>query len=289
VNDWEEYPSGPPFGSRVVVTLLSDAILRGPDGQTNADLDGALSRLLELPDLKAQTSFLQIKTVSGFNRKWGLPLPQTWALAAGSVAVYRADDIDAQQLRAAVRDGIGERRAEGFGRLAVNWHTWPDLPFGKPITKADPRPRLKASSRALAQKMARRRLERVLEQGLVSRVSQAELGACPSNAQLSRVRNAAQQAFHSRSLEALSAHLAALRGAKEQLANAKVNGVPMFNWLEERISEMDIEAQLLGGQSLPRIAGVEAEIDTEMRVFYTSRLIDAVMQKAIRLNQREAA
>jgi len=56
--------------------------------------------------------------VGGFNRHWGLELPQALAVAAGSVLVLQAtEDIPHDDLVAAEREGVGERRIEGFGRV----------------------------------------------------------------------------------------------------------------------------------------------------------------------------
>ena len=58
------------------------------------------------------------RLVGGFNRKWGLPLPQTLALRAGSLLVLEAQvDIPYADLLALEQAGLGERRTEGFGRV----------------------------------------------------------------------------------------------------------------------------------------------------------------------------
>ncbi|MCZ7664448.1 MAG: hypothetical protein M5U22_16640 [Thermoleophilia bacterium] len=55
----------------------------------------------------------------GFNRKWRLELPQALACAAGSVLVLEATaPIPFADLLVVEHAGLGERRAEGFGRLA---------------------------------------------------------------------------------------------------------------------------------------------------------------------------
>jgi CRISPR-associated protein Csx10 len=56
--------------------------------------------------------------VGGFNRYWGLELPQALAVAAGSVLVLEAvADLPHDDLVVAEREGVGERRTEGFGRV----------------------------------------------------------------------------------------------------------------------------------------------------------------------------
>jgi CRISPR-associated protein Csx10 len=57
-------------------------------------------------------------TVGGFNRHWGLELPQALMVAAGSVLVLEAMvDISRDDLLTAEHEGLGERRIEGFGRM----------------------------------------------------------------------------------------------------------------------------------------------------------------------------
>ena len=286
IEGWTEYAATDAQGDAVIVTLLSDTILRGPDGQFSADLDGALARLLDVQDLEADPKYQRVALVGGFNRKWGLPLVQTWALQAGSVFVYAADRVDAGHLRTLVAGGLGERRAEGFGRIAVNWHTadtvaWRRLERQGPKTDDG----LSEDSRALAQRMVQRHLENLLERGLIATISGISISRPPENAQLSRVRNAARQALLKKGLKPIEDHLKALKGAGEQFDKARVAGIPMLDWLNARLKERDIQQQLLPKKVLSPVAGVRAEFTPELRVQYTARLIDGVMKKAIRQNQ----
>lgn len=286
VEHWTEYTSVDRVDDEVViVTLLSDAILRGPDGQFRADMDGALARLLETPELEAKRTYQRVELVGGFNRKWGLPLVQTWALQAGSVFVYDAAHVDAARLRSLVATGIGERRAEGFGRIAVNWHGYEQQSWRRTTRKMLLAPTLTEESQALAQRMACNHLANVLEQDLTAALSGIHIVHPPQNAQLSRVRNAARQALLKRDVKPLVDHLEALKGAKAQFEKARVAGVPMSDWLKERLQKQDVEQQILKGKSLVPVAGQRATFTPELRVKYTARLIDGVMQKAIRQNQ----
>lgn len=63
-------------------------------------------------------SFLTFRTVGGFNRKWGLELPQMLAVQAGSVLLLRArEHLSGSDLAALEAAALGERRVEGFGRF----------------------------------------------------------------------------------------------------------------------------------------------------------------------------
>ena len=285
--DWVEYEAGPTPAEVVTVTLLSDAILRGPDGQFDADLNGALARLLQQPDLAPVCRYQRVTLVGGFNRKWGLPLEQTWALQAGSVLVYKATELDVARLRTLSAAGIGERRAEGFGRVAINWHTTATLER-RPLT-VTPTPtevQLSPESAAMAQQLAERRLKLLLERALSAQISQLRISNPPQNAQLARVRNAAGNALQRKTLDPLQKHFATLKGpSKEQFEKARIKGVPLLNWLSELLAQQNLEKQLLHGQPLPAVAGVTAALTPALRITYTARLIDAVMQKAARQNQ----
>jgi len=104
------------------ITLLSDVLLRNSYGQPCADaqtLVETLNRHLNTK-LSLGRAFTDTLVVGGFNRKWGLPLPQALALKMGSVLIL-SGEVDPVRLSQIADSGIGERRAEGFGRLAFNW------------------------------------------------------------------------------------------------------------------------------------------------------------------------
>ena len=288
-DDWQEYaPGSIDKDGRLVVTLLSDAILRNENGQVDGDVDGALAATMGIAELKAIAAYRRVRMAAGFNRKWNLPLPQSWVIQAGSVFVYQAGAFDADQMRQQVSLGIGERRTEGFGRVAVNWHTQPVLqrvPF-----KPDPLPdvALSPASQVLAKQMAQRRLQLLLERRLAEAVARLKLSALPQNAQLSRVRAATQQSLASHSLTPIVDHMAGLKGAREQFEQARVDGTSLSNWINERAIRQDVEAQILEGSNLPQVAGETAVLTAELRADYTARLIDGVMKKAAKQNQQEA-
>jgi CRISPR-associated protein Csx10 len=282
VSEWEEYPaSAPSDNGEIIVTLLSDALVRGRDGQINGDLDGALAGLLGVEGLEAKRRYQDVSLVGGFNRKWGLPLPQDWALRAGSVYVYEAGTFDPKELRRQAALGVGERRAEGFGRISVNWHTASSVQRQPPAAPSVLRPRLSEDSKTLAQEMAQRRLRLWLERGLTDYLSGVEFKRLPPNTQLSRVRSAVQRALAEASVTPVKEHLENLKGAREQMARARMNTNSLLAWVQERIEQLDVERQLLGsGGHLPQVAGEEASLDDDLRRTYTLRLIDGVMQKA---------
>jgi CRISPR-associated protein Csx10 len=129
-----------PMDSKLIVTLLSDVLLRNSNGQFVVDpevVTAALSARLGEP-LSLRQAFLRGQAIGGFNRKWGLPLPQVFAVQMGSVFVYDAPACNDSKLRDLEVQGIGERRAEGFGRVAVNWHTQERWKVEGPIPPSAP-------------------------------------------------------------------------------------------------------------------------------------------------------
>ena len=64
------------------------------------------------------------ETVGGFNRKWRLEVPQAQAVAAGAVLVLKAESkIPSKTLLDIEHSGLGERKAEGFGRVLFLRHS----------------------------------------------------------------------------------------------------------------------------------------------------------------------
>lgn len=105
---------------RFRVLLTSAYVGRHPlTGQNDA-----LAIEQELADLLGSNIEIErrrwaFEVLGGFNRKWGLETPQVVALRGGSVLVLRArgGPLGLDVLRRVEHEGLGERRAEGFGRV----------------------------------------------------------------------------------------------------------------------------------------------------------------------------
>lgn len=108
--------------TRIVVTLLSDYLGRGSDGQPDPmalmkDLAPALG-----DGVRLLARFVAGRVVGGYVSKWRMPRPSHPALAAGSVLVFDAPEVNLAGITTLRWNGIGERCPEGFGRLAFHWH-----------------------------------------------------------------------------------------------------------------------------------------------------------------------
>jgi CRISPR-associated protein Csx10 len=108
---------------RLVVTLLSDYLGRDARGQASPGaLLGELLSALDLSSDAPRRLFLRHREVSGYVARWAMPRPREIAVAAGSVIVLHGPRPAAQRIADLLWHGLGERRAEGFGRVAVDWH-----------------------------------------------------------------------------------------------------------------------------------------------------------------------
>ncbi len=286
-DDWQEYmPEEEAFANLLIITLLSDTILRHPEtGQITTSLPDILGA-------KPQKTFQTVTLVGGFNRTWGLPLPQTWAIAAGSVFQLPAEALSQAQINDLVTNGLGERRHEGFGRVAVNWHKqaqWERDELKPPaLTVATP---LSSVHTEQLKTMADRLLRRQLEVGLVTALdaNKGDFRALPSVAQLSQVRLAAQRILLTGQTGGITQHLEGLKKAKEQWREARLGREKLWHWLQTRetLDETDFKAQFGLTGELPRLGMVKSSLTPELRAEFTARLVDGVMKQAIEKKKAE--
>ncbi|NKQ37378.1 MAG: hypothetical protein HF973_17400 [Chloroflexi bacterium] len=278
---------------RAVLTCLSDIIWRDKDGQINANLVTPSGQ-------KPNEAYFRLRRVGGFNRKWGLPLCQSWAIQAGSVFVFPPECHD--ELAEWVATGIGERRAEGFGRVALNWHTQPELAQSKlpDFVPNAPDTTLSAESRAIAQEMANRQLRALVDRALVQRIDElSHFQSLPKAAHLSRARLAARRAWHKADLAEITRHFfivekdevtgkekkipALSPTAVKQWEKAKVNRQNFKKWILDQIKQVNKFTLV---DDLPKVAGVEADF-SDMRAETLARLIEGVLRQAVKAAKKE--
>ncbi|MCS6861052.1 MAG: hypothetical protein NZT92_12115 [Abditibacteriales bacterium] len=136
---WSNYGGeNAPQGDYFTIDLLTPALLTTPDGtptvQLTADMLQARAAELGFANLRVEQvccpddagvarplMFTAPITVAGWSEAWGLPKPPALAATAGSVYVFRTDDISAwhDALTQIEAHGIGARREEGFGAVRV--------------------------------------------------------------------------------------------------------------------------------------------------------------------------
>lgn len=282
------------------VTLLSDLILRDEWGQysvippshTNKNptpLTQELEKLLNTK-LKPKCSYTSSNIVGGFNKKWGIPLPQVPVLSAGSVFVFEnIDDITPEQIQQLENQGIGERRNEGFGRIAINWLTEEYFYLKKPQQKPFQQPILENEfSRNLAQKMAERLLAQKLEQVVLKETGRLKIEGNITNSQLSRLQLVARQALSTGDCNMVLSLLDNLpTNAKKQLDKAFINNISLRKKLEEWLKNPGVWIPNQHYLTVT-VAGIERRITDEIArenkllEKYTLQLIIALAKKAIK-------
>ncbi len=287
--------------NEIIVTLLSDAIVRGENGQINGNFDEGLALALDLKpeSLRHVKAFQEHKLVGGFNRKWGLPLPQALAVKAGSVFVYEKEKLDWEVLQKIAAHGIGERRNEGFGRIAIDWYkakSWEQQEFKTGSSLAKPIDlRTSSESRALANRMAKNRLRAQLDQQLIKIVSKVNWKKETSlshlaPAQLSQMRLAASRAIHEKSLNSITVQINQIethRSAGERWQKVRLGEERFLNWLNRWASlSADDFIREFELRDLPQVAGIPAELSEDLRQKYCARVIDGVTRKAIKVLQK---
>jgi len=278
-NDWREYMPVGDDTDFIIVTLLSDALIRNP--QTGA----YVTTLKPIVGCDHQQAFVNVRVVGGFNRKWNLPLPQAPAIQAGSVFVYQADDDLLSRLQSLEVSGIGERRTEGFGRIAVNWHRAAEDTLAEKPEPTKPLPfALKDDDSVnLARRMVERMLRQKLERALVAAVNRFKIQNPPSNAQLSRMRIVAQQAFSQNDVQVIIRHLDGMKkAARDQFQRARVVSERLDDWLRARAEKVQGIWELLqvNPNQNPVLGGICPDWTETLALEYTVRLLDSVLHKA---------
>lgn len=115
---------------RFTVFFASDTLLRPPllgAGTTKADVVQALEAATDLAltpvPPETEPCDLRVRRVESWAAAWHLPRPSLIAVQAGSYITLEADG-DADKTPAALhkleREGLGERRAEGYGAVLIN-------------------------------------------------------------------------------------------------------------------------------------------------------------------------
>ena len=108
-------------GGEAVVQLMSDAVVRGPDGGYLRGLDtAAWSGLLGVP-VNVKSAYSSFRPLKGWSASWGATREAAIAIDAGSCWLLTSSDACfGGTLAQAQHVGIGIRRIEGFGWIAVN-------------------------------------------------------------------------------------------------------------------------------------------------------------------------
>ena len=111
------------------VWLLSDVLLRDSRLRPTADLDEFKCQLeqklgvilKEREDKNLLSLMARQRRTDSWQVRWGLPRPSLVGLQAGSCFVYEVTgEIKPDKIKELEAQGIGERRAEGYGQICFN-------------------------------------------------------------------------------------------------------------------------------------------------------------------------
>jgi CRISPR-associated protein Csx10 len=288
---------------RFTVTCLSDLILQDEQGQFQADPElakAALEQKLKC-DLRwfesdRPVAFMNGTHLGGFNRKWGLPLPQVKAISMGSVFVFEPPDCAIEQLQTIEAQGIGLRRAEGFGRIAFNWQTEGEwfvegyVPGEQPtaISLA-----VGTSEGQLAQMMVNRLFRQQLDAELAVKANGLAKKLLVQNSQLSRLRQVVQDELHKRPSESdpsapekiskaqtrLLKYTEKLRKravTRKQFDRARIDNQPLLDWLDERVQDKST-IEVIQPVVVPAIGETNGSWTDAIRYEYNLRLVDMTL------------
>ncbi len=278
-TDWEEYETDDDIEGSIIVTLLSDAIVR-------SSKTGAYAASIE-PVLHTEHKKAYVRTCirGGFNRTWNLPLPQILAVQAGSVFVYEDDPVLRSRLQVLEASGIGEKREEGFGRIAVNWNQEKELNIEETLPSYPSRVELEGESADFASRMVHRMMRARLDQALIRTVNRLSIrGKDIHNTQLSRMRVVARRALSENNNGVIIRHLDDMKNtARTQYQGAWIESKSLDEWLRLRANDLHSIWGILNVRHDPKpsVGGIEPELTGDLALEYTVRLIDGILHKEL--------
>ncbi len=232
--------SVPNLGNCLIVTTLSQLLVVNDNGHPDSCFPKQeLAKLLSLnaDDLKLLRSYTRTELVGGYNAHLRLPRQQWPAIAAGSVFVFELKqelkEIDKKRLVELEYDGLGLRKGEGYGRIAINrfkltntMETQLDDPNNQDSPPVPGGSEIPACVQALLKEIARTRCLAEMQQGAMNIATiRGAIQEIPSNALLGRLRFFLQQDVPIDTLNDLR------RQAKEGLTNCRItlrSGMPWF-------------------------------------------------------------
>lgn len=308
LDEWREIADDyaePGPGDYCTLTLTSDTLLRDNAGNPVTTLDSAtLSAYLGTTvTLLPAPTFTAVTAVGGFNRTWHLPLVQQYALESGSVIAFQPDQpLSEDQIRRLEQQGIGERRAEGFGQVVWNWQR--ALEFS--ITKVQPDEQalyLEAqtlTTPGTAQRLARQMATRLCEQDITQAITRfvrdylgdkpdGIMARMPHNSQLARLRMLVRQARPTHDVTRVLQEFRAFRPvARRQFEQVTIRNTVFADWIETLLEQPDTVWQYLSEINAPTIAGQRADL-AALSAETALRLLEAVLVAPAHMRKKERA
>ncbi|MBK8640367.1 MAG: hypothetical protein IPN92_19540 [Chromatiaceae bacterium] len=311
-SDWCEQPAGSEDAddddregadseTGLRATLLADALLRDNWGRARADSEAvatAVAQALTAAGAKVQlrpkAAFFGETRRRGFNRVWGLPVPEDALLHMGGVFVFDLlGTVSADQLRQVEWTGIGSLRAEGFGRVLLTGQQLDEwtLRESPRASSTLPGPITSTAGKALAERMVARMQEQRIQNAIVARVLGARpeirlTGTVPVS-QLAQLRSVihAELLRDAPGLICLEDFAAGLSApARRHFERTRIEGQSLFDWLRSLPATTGEKRRelLFGprGTTAPSIGDVSANLDDATLARHTLRLVDAIVARA---------
>jgi CRISPR-associated protein Csx10 len=276
--------------------LLSDTLLCTPQGQVATSIDAALlAQALGLPaeqvTLDKTRSFTSSVLHGGYNTTWRLPLPQQPALAAGSLISFTLTQaLPAAAVQRLQEQGIGLRRAEGFGRIAFDPSLPDQLAASQPAEPVLVAPTLTADEQTFAQQMAARLARQRTENAVQAYVQGCTFTNLPRRSQLNELRTLVRSAADqgpAAAIAALGARLTDMKPtARRQFERARIipqdgPALPFAAWLADPLGQSAGHPIIKDMQSAPpTVARQKPPSANQQQVVLD--LLAAVLEKAAR-------
>ncbi len=268
------------------ITLLSNALIRDENGQFQANL------VLENTEIVPNKTFKKSELVGGFNRKWGVQLPQMLSIKAGSVFTFKTHSkIEASTIQGWLNEGIGERKLDGFGRIAVNLNIQPSLTF-KDKSKIPPTPTDLSSvnGKKNGQLIVNRIFKQKLHTELFANLTTYETNISQkNNHQISRLREFVHKVLREESLDTIEKVKTEFKvkffgelknKGKEQFEKIRVKNKKIENWILEDVLAVNFS---LFNQEKITLGTEENKVESETQnqtLEYRLLLIDRVLERA---------
>ena len=228
-NGFDEQSSDVPDSDKhLIITTLSPLLTVNDYGHPEARFpEDELADVLDLEasELKLCNSYTRTEIIGGYNSHLRLPRQQWPAIAPGSVFVLETEKpLDQKHLLQLEHDGLGLRKGEGFGRIAVNRQGslgltgWEEIPLDDPERKNRPDApdsKIPQNVQDLLYGVLRSRCLTEMQQRAMNYAERTQ--KVPSNALLGRLRLFLQQDMPVESLNNLR------KPAEEGLKNCRIN------------------------------------------------------------------
>jgi len=218
------------------LTLLSNTIIYDQNGFPTTDLKVLEKHL----DSRIEKAFVKTGDTENFVAIWNLRRPSERCFLAGSCFMIEVTDDNKEHLLQLQREGLGERRNEGFGRMVLGWQQHGGLNEGKIKSASSEKPdaELPALAREILRSIVKKHIMKEIEVQALRIASNFENDAkfnrgFPSKSLLGRLEWMVKRHRQSSGSDSFQQELKALKArAKNQLDSCRNNETKLLPFLE---------------------------------------------------------